>query len=61
MDEKGRIVIPRDVRDRLLLKEGDTVALGVQASIVMVSKSQGGTSIQVKDEEGELKHFLSES
>lgn len=61
LDEKGRIVIPRDVRDKLGLKEGDTLTLDVQEDIITLSRLETGRLVQVNEAEHELKHFLSES
>jgi len=58
VDEKGRIVIPGDVRDKLGLKKGDSISLEVQDHSIVLAKLE--TEPIVGGNENMLKSFLSD-
>ncbi len=59
LDEKGRIVIPRDLRDKLGLKEGDALTLDVKENNITLSGPETGRLLQADESEDTLRDFLS--
>ena len=57
MDEKGRIVIPRDVRDKFGLKKGDALQLEIRGNEMMITKLSTEATGRVNEQE--LNEFLS--
>lgn len=57
LDDKGRIVIPREVRDKFGLKKGDALQLEIRGNEMMLTKLSTEATVRVS--ERELNEFLS--